>query len=89
MAAEQLSFLVDPDGFAGCWNPRFTRSGTSVSRHAWGVALDVNYDANPTSLASVQDPRLVELFERSGFTWGGEWFVPDPAHFEYLRPPAQ
>jgi len=26
--------------------------------------------------------------ERWGFTWGGRWLVPDPAHFEYLRPPA-
>jgi hypothetical protein len=26
--------------------------------------------------------------ERWGFTWGGRWLVPDPAHFEYLRPAA-
>jgi hypothetical protein len=83
-----LSGLVDPAAFAGCWNSRLTRSGTGVSRHAWGAAVDLNVAGNPTGLASAQDPRLVEAMERWGFTWGGRWLVPDPAHFEYLRPPA-
>jgi hypothetical protein len=26
--------------------------------------------------------------ERWGFTWGGRWLVPDPAHFEWVRAPA-
>jgi hypothetical protein len=81
-----LSRLVDPDAYAGCWNPRLTRSGGGVSRHAWGAALDLNVAGNPTGLASAQDPRLVEVMERWGFTWGGRWLVPDPAHFEWLRP---
>ncbi|MGH9185581.1 MAG: M15 family metallopeptidase [Acidimicrobiales bacterium] len=84
---QQLGFLIDPEGYRGCWNPRFTRTGTSVSRHAWGVALDVNYAVNQTCLSSEQDPRLVALFERWGFTWGGDWLCPDPAHVEYFRPP--
>ena len=83
-----LAGLVDPAAFAGCWNSRLTRSGTGVSRHAWGAAVDLNVAGNPTGLASAQDRRLVEAMERWGFTWGGRWLVPDPAHFEYLRPPA-
>jgi D-alanyl-D-alanine carboxypeptidase len=83
-----LARLVDPAAFAGCWNSRLTRSGTGVSRHAWGAAVDLNVAGNPTGLASDQDPRLVEVMERWGFTWGGRWLVPDPAHFEYLRPSA-
>jgi hypothetical protein len=83
-----LARLVDPAAFAGCWNSRLTRSGTGVSRHAWGAAVDLNVAGNPTGLASSQDPRLVEVMERWGFTWGGRWLVPDAAHFEYLRPPA-
>jgi hypothetical protein len=83
-----LAGLVDPAAFAGCWNSRLTRSGSGVSRHAWGAAVDLNVAGNPTGLASAQDPRLVEVMERWGFTWGGRWLVPDPAHFEYLRPPA-
>jgi D-alanyl-D-alanine carboxypeptidase-like protein len=80
-----LARLVDPAAYAGCWNPRLTRGGGGVSRHAWGAAVDLNVAGNPTGLASAQDPRLVEVMERWGFTWGGRWLVPDPAHFEWLR----
>jgi hypothetical protein len=83
-----LARLVDPDAYRGCWNPRLTRSGSGVSRHAWGAAVDLNVAGNPTGLASAQDPRLVEVMERWGFTWGGRWLVPDPAHFEWLRVPS-
>ena len=82
-----LARLVDPEAYAGCWNPRLTRSGSGVSRHAWGAAVDLNVAGNPTGLASAQDPRLVEVMERWGFTWGGRWLVPDPAHFEWVRRP--
>ena len=43
--------------------------------------------ANPTGLASVQDPRLVAIFARWGFTEGSGWLVPDAGHFEYVSPP--
>lgn len=78
-----LSHLVDPTGFRGCWNPRFIAPGRGLSRHAWGVAVDLNYSDNKTGVASTQDPRLVEVMRRWGLTWGGNWLVPDPAHFEY------
>jgi hypothetical protein len=88
LVERSLEHLVDPEGFAGCWNPRLIGPGAGISRHAWGAAVDINFGANPTGLQSSQDPRLVEVMERWGFTWGGFWLVPDPAHFEYLRPPA-
>jgi hypothetical protein len=87
VASANLAGLIDPDGFAGCWNARNTRAGTSVSRHAWGVAVDLNFGTNPTGLASVQDPRLVAIFRRWGFTDGSGWLVPDAGHFEYVSPP--
>jgi len=85
--AANLAGLIDPDGFSGCWNPRTTRGGTSLSRHAWGVAVDINVGANPTGLASVQDPRLIAIFDRWGFTEGSTWLVPDAGHFEYVSAP--
>jgi hypothetical protein len=88
VAAANLSGLIDPGGFAGCWNARNTRNGASVSRHAWGVAVDLNFGSNNTGLASVQDPRLVAIFRRWGFTDGSRWLVPDAGHFEYVSPPA-
>ncbi|HEX6424282.1 MAG TPA: M15 family metallopeptidase [Acidimicrobiales bacterium] len=87
VAGANLAGLIGPDGFAGCWNPRTTRGGAGISRHAWGVAVDVNTGDNPTGLASVQDPRLVAIFGRWGFTEGSGWLVPDAGHFEYVAPP--
>jgi hypothetical protein len=83
-----LASLIDPAGFRGCWNPRLTRSRTAMSRHAWGVAVDLNFGQNPTGFASVQDPRLLEIFARWGFTDGSDWLVPDAGHFEFVAPAA-
>lgn len=82
-----LSHLVDPAGFAGCWNPRYIRATTGkpagISRHAWGAAVDLNAGSNPVGSSGNQDPRLVSTMLDWGFTWGGDWLVPDPMHFEY------
>ncbi|MGB7859907.1 MAG: M15 family metallopeptidase, partial [Acidimicrobiia bacterium] len=82
-----LSFLIRPAEFAGCFNPRFIANRRSISRHAWGAAVDINMGSNPEGVESAQDPRLIEVMERWGFTSGHDWLIPDPGHFEYLRPP--
>jgi hypothetical protein len=87
MERENLGHLVNPDGYLGCFVPRSTRYDDALSHHAWGVALDLNYPWNRTGQRSVQDERLIQIFEEWGFTWGGDWLVPDPAHVEFLRPP--
>jgi hypothetical protein len=81
---QDLAALVDPEEFAGCWNPRLIAPGRGISRHAWGAALDINWEGNPTGIGSDQDPRLVEAMTKQGFTWGGPWLIPDPAHFEWV-----
>ena len=73
-------------GFDGCFVPRYVQPGGSMSRHAWGIAFDIGFSENPTSAASTQDERVVELLQEAGFTWGGTWLVPDPAHFEVVAP---
>jgi hypothetical protein len=84
-----LGHLVRRDDFGGCFSPRFlnrdTRAG--LSHHAWGVALDVNASENPFGAEPDLDPRLVEILERWGLAWGGEWLVPDGMHFEFVRWP--
>lgn len=78
-----LSALVDTGDYAGCYSPRLTGAGGIVSRHAWGLAVDLNASVNPYGSPSRQDPRLVEVMERHGFAFGGRWPVPDAMHFEY------
>jgi hypothetical protein len=77
-----LAHLIDAADFAGCFSARRTEGGQPLSHHAWGAALDLNVDGNPRGSFSTQDPRLVEAMTRHGFTWGGTWLVPDPAHYE-------
>ncbi len=81
-----LAFLIDRNGFRGCFQPSVIE-GAGISRHSWGVAIDLNFTKNPTGVASAVDPRVVEVMDRWGFTSGAEWLVRDAGHFEYLRPP--
>jgi hypothetical protein len=77
--------------YSGCYSPRhINRIPTAgLSHHSWGIAVDVNVDqGNLFGQTPHQDPRLVEVFERWGFLWGGTFIEPDGMHFEYRREPA-
>jgi hypothetical protein len=82
-----LDFLVDQ--YSGCYNPRFISHDPSgrLSHHAWGIAVDINAAENQFGTRPDQDPRLVDIMETWGFTWGGRWLVPDGMHFEWVRFP--
>jgi hypothetical protein len=84
-----LQFLINPEQYGGCFSPRFVdrRLNGRLSHHAWGIAVDVNVAENAFGTEPDQDKRLVEIFERLGFTWGGRWLVPDGMHFEWVRFP--
>jgi hypothetical protein len=72
--------------FDGCFEPRHMSwdPKRALSRHAWGIAVDVNARLFPYGSHSKQDERLIAAFARQGFTWGGEWREPDPMHFEVV-----
>ena len=82
---EGLSYLVNT--FDGCfvprhmsWNPK-----RALSRHTWGIAVDVNARTFPYGSARKQDSRLVAIFRRFGFEAGQDWSTPDPMHFEAMQ----
>ena len=87
VARAGLGHLLDPGDFGGCYAPRFLNRDASagISHHAWGAAIDLNVSENPFGRVPSMDRRIVEVFERWGFTWGGEWLVPDGMHFELIR----
>jgi hypothetical protein len=69
----------------GCWNSRMSRfEPGNISHHAWGGAIDINVAANPLGAVPHQDPRLVAIMKRYGFTWGGRWLRRDGNHFEWV-----
>ncbi|MEO1060417.1 MAG: M15 family metallopeptidase [Actinomycetota bacterium] len=79
-----LAHLVTLEQFAGCHVARRIGPDQALSRHSWGIAVDLNVDDNPRGSFSTQDPRLVETMREHGFGWGGAWLVPDPAHYELV-----
>jgi hypothetical protein len=91
LADRGLAGLIDPGDFGGCYSPRFLNRNpaSGLSHHSWGVATDLNVTQNPYGAEPRMDRRVVEVFERWGFTWGGRWLVPDAMHFEFLRFPAK
>jgi hypothetical protein len=91
VARRCLARLIDPGDYAGCYAPRRIPTSGTLSLHAWGLAVDINASRNPQGSRPHQDPRLVRIMERHGFSWGGRWpTVPDGMHFEYHgdAPPA-
>ena len=75
--------------FAGCFSPRFINSDPDgrLSHHSWGIAIDINAAENSYGTRANMDMRVVEIFDRWGFTWGGHWIVPDGMHFEWIKFP--
>lgn len=80
-----LGFLIDRAQYGGCFGPRFISRDPRgrLSHHSWGIAIDINVADNAFGTRGDQDPRLVEIMESAGFTWGGRWLVPDAMHFEW------
>jgi hypothetical protein len=72
--------------YGGCYVPRYIRGGDSggaLSRHSYGIAVDLNITNNTFGGRVSMHPRVVDIFRRWGFAWGGTWTKPDGMHFEY------
>ncbi len=74
----------------GCYNPRLIRGGDkggAVSRHTWGIAIDINPNDNPYGGRVGMDPAIAAIFQKWGFAWGGGWTYTDGGHFEWNHIP--
>ena len=82
---EQLDYLIDPTPSSrACFYPDVIERTGGLSRGYWGIAVVLNSGKNPTGSGSVQDPRIVAIMQEHGFTWGGDFLVPEPAYFEHV-----
>jgi hypothetical protein len=70
--------------YNGCYVPRFIERDPShaISLHTWGIAIDLDAATNYRGIKGSMDPRVVTIFKRWGFRWGGDWSYSDPMHFE-------
>jgi hypothetical protein len=84
VADRGLAHLIDPGQYGGCWVPRHIdwNPSKALSMHSWGLAVDLNVSTNGLGQPPQMDPRVVEIFDRWGFVWGGRWTRPDGMHFE-------
>lgn len=87
---EGLEKLIDVDNtnqFGGCFYARLNRISGDLgylSRHSWGMAFDMNTTTNAQGRAPNLDCRIVRIFRKWGFAWGGNFTPADGMHFEYV-----
>jgi len=75
---------------AGTFQYRYIAGTKRLSAHSFGIAIDLNtkfanyWRWNKNLTFKNQIPKkIVDIFERHGFIWGGRWFHYDTMHFEY------
>lgn len=77
--------------YGGCYTGRFSRQAEkgfgNLSRHSWGIAIDVNTTTNGRGTVPQMNCDVVRIFRKHGFAWGGNFIVPDGMHFEYVGQP--
>lgn len=77
-----LADEIHPGEYAGCYYPRFIANTTTLSNHAFGLALDINVPGNQRGSVGAMNRAVVDIFKKWGFAWGGDWRWTDPMHFE-------
>lgn len=76
---------LSPRRYAGCWYPRRIMVGrAALSRHTWGIAIDLNVDMAAPGLGAEPPDELIAIMGRHGFRWGGDFTTPDNHHWEWL-----
>lgn len=88
-------------GDTGAYNCRKITGGTGHSLHAYGIALDINWNTNPyradnvlvSDMPRVMVRNILRIRTNGGeqvWGWGGDYrTVKDPMHFEIVCAPEQ
>ena len=88
-------YLANP---AGSFYWRNVARENYLSSHSFGIAIDINSSYANYWLWDVEKShkriserafqnripmKIVQIFEKEGFSWGGRWYYYDTMHFEY------
>jgi D-alanyl-D-alanine carboxypeptidase len=70
--------------FDGCFCVRAARGTTSLSRHAFGLALDLNAAKNPLFGEVTWSKGFLDVWRENGWTCGADWTTrTDGMHFQW------
>jgi hypothetical protein len=70
--------------FDGCFNVRAARGLTSLSRHAFGLALDMNAETNPLFGEVTWSEGFLNVWRDNNWTCGADWTRrKDGMHFQW------
>ena len=78
---------------AGAFSCRPVKDTGRPSMHSYAAAIDLNLAVSdywlwqkkndPIPYRNRMPQKIVDIFERNGFIWGGKWYHYDTMHFEY------
>lgn len=73
--------------YGGCFVGRYNRLAGlfgAPSRHAFGMAIDMNTTTNQQWSTPHMNCDVVRIFRKWGFAWGGNFWPTDGMHFEWV-----
>jgi len=87
--ALELLHKLKLDLFGGTFNFRAQRGSSSISMHAYAIAIDVDPAAHGLGNKTATFPAwYVKCWADAGFAWGGNWTTRrDSMHFEITKLP--
>jgi len=87
--ANNRGIMEEAEDYGGIYNFRQMRGSLSMSRHAWGIAIDLDPDDNPLKAVWPQNSdmplEIMEYFADEGWLSGGAYFGRDGMHFQATR----
>ena len=86
-------FLPYLENIGGTYNHREIADTNQLSTHSFGIAIDINTEKsrywqwdkekNETVNTHKIPQKIINIFEKHGFIWGGKWQHYDTMHFEF------
>ena len=86
---QEREIMEEAEDYGGCYNYRVKRGGSTLSTHAWGIAIDLDADDNSFKdswpLKADMPLEIMEEFAKEGWLSAGAFWGYDSMHFQATR----